>query len=47
MDLRRQRLHLWHTARLRRAPFSPLARAHSRLGLGRLENVEPKPPEPR
>jgi len=44
VDLRYQRLHLWYIARLLQAPFSPVARALSRLGLGRLRNLEPKPP---
>ena len=44
VDLRHQRLHLRHIARLLRAPFSTVARALSRLGLGRLRNLEPKPP---
>jgi len=44
VDLRHQRLHLRHIARLLRAPFSTVARTLSRLGLGRLRNLEPKPP---
>ncbi len=40
MDLGHQR----HIARLLRAPFSTVARALSQLGLGRLRNLEPKPP---
>jgi len=44
VDLRHQRLHLRHIARLLQAPFSTVARALSRLGLGRLRNLEPKPP---
>ena len=44
IDLRHQRLHLRHIARLLQAPFSTDARALSRLGLGRLRNLEPKPP---
>ena len=44
VELRRQRLHLRHIARLLRAPFSTVARALSRLGLGRLRNLDPKPP---
>ncbi len=44
MDLCHQRLHLRHIARLLQAPFSTVARALSRLGLGRLRNLDPKPP---
>ena len=44
VDLRHQRLHLRHIARLLGAPFSTVARTLSRLGLGRLRNLEPKPP---
>jgi hypothetical protein len=44
VDLRHQRLHLRHIARLLAAPFSTVARVLSRLGLGRLRNLEPKPP---
>jgi len=44
IDLRHQRLHLRHIARLLHAPFSTVARALSRLDLGRLRNLEPKPP---
>ena len=44
VDLRHQRLHLHHIDRLLQAPFSTVARALSRLGLGRLRNLEPKPP---
>lgn len=44
VDLRLQRLHLRHIARLLRTPFSTVARALSRLGLGRLRNLERKPP---
>lgn len=44
VDLRHQRLHLRHIARLLQAPFSTVARTLSRLGLGRLRNLEPKPP---
>jgi len=44
VNLRHQRLHLRHIARLLKAPFSSVARALSRLGLGRLRNLEPKPP---
>ena len=41
---RYQRLHLRHIARLLAAPFSTVARALNRLGLGRLRNLDPKPP---
>jgi len=41
---RTQRLHLRHSARLLQVPFSTVARALSRLGLGRLRNLEPKVP---
>ncbi len=41
VDLRHQRLHLRHIARLLQAPFSTAARALSRLGLGRLRNLDP------
>jgi transposase InsO family protein len=44
VDLRHQRLHLRHIARLLAAPFSTVARALNRLGLGRLRNLDPKPP---
>jgi transposase InsO family protein len=44
VELRHQRLHLRHIARLLAAPFSTVARALNRLGLGRLRNLEPKPP---
>ena len=44
VDLRHQRLHLRHIARLLDAPFSTAARVLNRLGLGRLRNLEPKPP---
>ncbi len=44
VDLRHQRLHLRHIARLLAAPSSTVARTLSRLGLGRLQNREPKPP---
>jgi len=44
VDLRHQRLHLRHIARLLQAPFSTVTRALSRLGLGRLMNLEPKVP---
>ena len=41
VELRHQRLHLRHIARLLSAPFSTVARALNRLGLGRLRNLEP------
>jgi len=44
VELRHQRLHLRHIARLLAAPFSTVARVLSRLGLGRLRNLDPKPP---
>jgi transposase InsO family protein len=44
LELRYQRLHLRDIARLLRAPFSTVARTLSRLGLGRLRNLDPKPP---
>jgi len=44
LDLRHQRLHLSHIAQLLKAPFSTVARALSRLGLGRVWNLELKPP---
>ena len=44
VELRHQRLHLRHMARLLAAPFSTVARALNLLGLGRLRNLEPKPP---
>ena len=44
VDLRHQRLHLRHIARLLQAPFSTVARTLSHLGLGRLRNLEPKQP---
>ncbi len=37
-------MHLRHIARLLRAPFSTVARTLSRLGFGRMRNLEPKPP---
>lgn len=43
LELRHQRLHLRHIARLLAAPFSAVARSLNRLGLGRLWNLEPKP----
>ena len=42
--LKHQRLHLRHLARLHDAPFSIVARVLNRLGLGRLRNLELKPP---
>jgi transposase InsO family protein len=44
VELRHQRLHLRHISRLLAAPFSTVARALNRLGLGRLRNLEPKTP---
>jgi transposase len=44
VELRHQRLHLRHIARLLVAPFSTVARVLNRLGLGRLRNLEPKLP---
>jgi transposase InsO family protein len=44
MELRHQRLHLCHMTRLLAAPFSTFARALNLLGLGRLRNLQPKPP---
>jgi transposase-like protein len=44
VDLHHQRLHLRHIARLLQAPFSTVARTLSRLGLGRLRNLESRPP---
>ena len=44
VELRHQRLHLRHIARLLHAPFSTVARALNHLGLGRLRNLETKPP---
>jgi transposase InsO family protein len=41
---RHQLLHLRHIARLLAAPFSTVARVLSRLGLGRLRNLDPQPP---
>jgi hypothetical protein len=41
VELRHQRLHLRHIARLLAAPFSTVARELNRLGLGRLRNLEP------
>ena len=43
-QMRHQRLDLRHIARLLAAPFSTVARALNRLGLGRLRNLYPKPP---
>ena len=42
--LRHQWLRQHHIARLLAAFFSTMARALNRLGLGRLGNLEPKPP---
>jgi transposase-like protein len=44
VELRHQRLHFRHIARVLAAPFSTVARTFSRLGLGRLRNLAPKPP---
>jgi transposase-like protein len=44
VGLRHQRLHFRHIARLLAAPISTVARTLSRLGLGRLRNLDPKPP---
>ena len=44
LELRHQRLHLRHIARLLAAPFSTVARALNHLGLGRLRNLDPKAP---
>nr|WP_051016979.1 hypothetical protein [Cyanobium gracile] len=44
MALQHQRLHLRHIARLLQAPFSAVTRALSRLGRGRLRNLEPRSP---
>ena len=44
VELRHERLHLVHIARLLAAPFSTVARALNRLGLGRLRNLDPVPP---
>jgi transposase len=44
VELRHQRLQLRHIARMLGAPFSTVARALNRLGMGRLRNLEPKPP---
>ena len=44
LELRHQRLHLRHIARLLAAPFSTVARALNQLGLGRLRNLDPKAP---
>jgi len=43
VELRDQRLHLRHIARLLVASFSTVAWSLNRLGLGRLRNLEPKP----
>jgi transposase len=44
VELRHQRLHLRHIARELAPPFSTVARALNRLELGRLRNLDPKPP---
>lgn len=44
VEMRHQRLRLRHIARLLGAPFSTVARGLNRLGLGRLRNLDPKPP---
>jgi transposase len=44
VELRHQRLHLRHIARLLAAPFSTVARALNHLGLGRFRNLDHKPP---
>jgi len=44
VDLLHQRIYLRHIARLLKAPFSSVARPLSRLGLGRLRNLESNPP---
>jgi hypothetical protein len=41
VELRHQRLHLRHIARLLAAPFYNAARALNHLGLGRLRNLDP------
>jgi hypothetical protein len=41
VELRYQRLHLRHIARLLAAPFSTVARALNHLDLGRLRNLDP------
>jgi hypothetical protein len=38
------RLHLRHLVRLLAGPFATVARALNNLGLGRLRNLDPKPP---
>jgi transposase InsO family protein len=43
VNLRHQRLHLRHSARRLANPFSTVARALNRLGLGRLRNLVAKP----
>jgi hypothetical protein len=47
VELRHQRLHFRNIARLLGDPFSTKARTLSRLGLGRLRNLDPKPPNQR
>jgi len=44
LELRHQRLHLRHIARLLAAPFSTVARTLNHLDLGRLRNLDPKAP---
>jgi len=44
LELRHQRLHLRHIARLLAAHFSTVVRTLNHLGLGRLRNLEPKAP---
>jgi hypothetical protein len=44
VELRHQRLYIPHIARFLQVPFSTVARTLSRLGLGRLRNLEPNPP---
>jgi transposase InsO family protein len=44
VDHRHQRLHLRHIDRLLVASYSTVAQVLSRLALGRLRNLEPKPP---
>jgi transposase InsO family protein len=47
VELRHLLLRLRHIVRLLAAPFSTVARLLNRLGLGRLRNLDPKPPEQR
>jgi len=44
VERRHQRLHLRHIAQLLAAPFSTMARILNLLWLGRLRNLEHKPP---